>query len=577
MMKTLARLAGQLLAVLAIGGAWWLPAASAAAPAARLLQPAPLQARVQTAEYTLTPTGVEVPGAIWNTTPGAPQLPLQGLTFALPANANWELTYQSPGSRILAEQVTIAAAPTPNLDLNGPVAPQDLATLPSAVPLIDRPDPGIYGVNAFYPASPVLAGEPVWQDGQRILPVRVFPFQYNPVTRQLRYHPDLQITVLLSGGGAATPAAPETGGFYQPTDLPGEGVLRVHTQQQGLYRLTYGDLAAAGISVGPGGEDPDTFAIYYKGQPVDIQVTGAGDNSFDPGDLVIFYAAPYDGGRFQNYNVYQFVYGDNLAGPRMATRQVAASTVPTATSIITQTVHVEFDIDYRSLYQRPDYADHFFDTQLYANTTTPEVTRSYDLALDDAVNTAGVVQIQALIHGGANQGANPDQSVHLWLNSHDAGIYQWDGSIDHLITTNAPASALDSAPNRVHLVAALAQLPGLGGANPYYWISPDWVRVSYPALAEAEGDRIYVEGMPPAAQPVAIAGFTSALVSAYDINDPEHPLLLSGAGVQPDGGAYTLYWDEAMAAPVYALTTEAALLAPGAIERDQPSNWAGVD
>jgi hypothetical protein len=511
-------------------------------------------------------------------TPGAPQLPLKGITFELPGNANWELRFESPGSRILAERFAVAAAPVPNLDLNGPVAPQDLEALPSSVPVVDRPDPGIYGVDAFYPASPVIAGEPVWQDGRHILPVRVFPFQYNPITRQLRYHPDLQITVQVSDGEEGTlPAAPQGTGFYEPTALPGDGALRIHTQQQGFYRLTHNDLQAAGVAVGPGGEDPDSFAVYYMGQAIDIQVTGAGDGSFDPGDLVIFYAVPYDGGRYQNYNVYQFVYGDNVTGPRMTTRQVTAITAPAAASVITQTVHIERDLDYRSLYQRPNDADHFFDTQLYANNTTPEVTRSYDLALDDAVNTAGAVQIRAMIHGGIDQAAAPDQSVRLRLNSYDAGVFQWNGRTDRLITTSAPATALDGTPNRIHLVAGLAQLPGLTGANPYYWISPDWVRVSYPALADAEGDWIYVEGMPVVSNPVAISGFTSALVSAYDVRDPAHPLLLSGAGVQADQSVYTVYWDEDVAKPAYVLTTQAALLAPGAIERDVPSNWAGTD
>lgn len=54
--------------------------------------------------------------------------------------------------------------------------------------------------------------------------------------------------------------------------------------------------------------------------------------------------------------------------------------------MITQTVHIEHDLDYRTLYQRPDDADHFFDTPLYVNASTPELTRSYDLALDRPIH-----------------------------------------------------------------------------------------------------------------------------------------------------------------------------------------------
>lgn len=512
-----------------------------------------------------------------DTTPGAPRLPLHGMVFYLPLSGGWEVSFESIGSRILAERVTVNAAPAPNLNLNGPIAPQDLATMPSAVPVVDRPDPTIYAVDAFYPASPVVAGEPVQQGDQRILPVRVFPFQYNPVTRQLRYHPDLRLTVRLLAGESAGPSAPqEDGNFYQPTTLPGAGALRIHTREQGLYRLTYANLDAAGVPVGPEGEDPASFAIYYKGQPVDILVTGSDDGSFDDGDLVIFYAVPYDGGRYQNYNVYQFVYGGGITGQRMETRTVAVTTAPAGASVITQSLHIEKDIDYRTLYERPDSADHFFDTQLYVNNTTPQLTRSYNLALDDPVTTTGVVDVQVLVHGGLDQTANPDHSVQLRLNSHDLGTHQWNGRSDHLITTSAPTAWLDGAPNRIDLIAALAQLPGLTGSSPYYWISPDWVKVQYPALADVENDRIYIEGLPAPVNTVAVTGFTNPAVSVVDVRNPQHPLLLNGVTAQADGELHTIYWDETVANPAYALSTAAALIAPGAIERDTPSDWANA-
>jgi hypothetical protein len=561
---------GRLLAISMVIVTGWLPAAAEAAG-----ETGQLSARVETPEYRLIPDGIEAPGYATDATPGAPRLPLHGLTFDLPLTGGWELTYESIGSRILAEQVTVAAAPTPNLDLSGPVAPLNLAVLPSAVPVIDQPDPAIYGVNAFYPASPVIAGEPVMQGGQRLLPVRVFPFQYNPVTGQVRYHPDLRLTVQLRAGGDA-PSQPSDAGFYEPIALPGAGVLRLHTRASGLYRLTYADLAAAGVAVGPGGESPASFAVYYKGQPVDILVTGAGDNSFDSGDLVIFYAVPYDGGRFQNYNVYQFVYGAGLVGPRMATRAVTAAAPPAGASVITQTVQVEYDLDYRTLYERPDYADHFFDNALYVNNSAPQVTRSYDLTLDDPVTSSGVVRIEALVHGGQNQAANPDQSVQVRLNDHVLGLYQWDGSVDYPITATVPSNWLDGAPNRVHLDAALAQLPGLGGGNPLYWVSPDWVKVYYPAVADVENDRIDILGLPAVVNPVAVSGFTDPAVAVVDVRDPQHPLLLSGVAAQADSGSHTLFWDETVADPAYALSTDAALLAPGAIERDEPSTWASA-
>ncbi len=562
-----------MIALLVLG--WLLPAqphVSAAGETENLV------ARVQTPDFELTTNGVEVPGYVLHTVPGAPSLPLHGISFDLPLDGAWELSFESTGSRILDERIDLAAAPTPDLDLNGPVAPQDRAELPSAVPLVNRPDPSIYTVDAFYPASPVVAGDVVRQGDRRILPVRVFPFQYNPVTRQLRYHPELVVHVQVQAGGEATPlVTPSSVGFYEPTTLPGDGVLRIHTGERGLYRLTYDDLQGAGVPVGAGGAHPNTFAVFYQGQQVHIQVTGAADGRFDPGDLVIFYAVPYDGGRYQNYNVYQFVYGGNVVGQRMATRPVTAASVPGAASIITRTLHVEFDRDYRSLYQRPDHADHFFDTVLYPNSTNPSVTTTYDLALANQITSGGTVKVQALIHGGINQAANPDQSVQLSLNSNVIGTYPWEDRVDHLITANVPATWLSPASNQVHLTAALAQLPNLTGPNPYYWISPDWVRVSYPSVAVSNNNRLYIEGLISPTNLMAVSGFTSTAVSIYDVRNPSQPLRLSGAGAKADNGAFTIHWDETVANATYMLSTEASLLAPGAIERDSTVNWASAN
>ncbi len=66
------------------------------------------------------------------------------------------------------------------------------------------------------------------------------------------------------------------------------GALRIRTSHQGMHRLTYDDLLAAdpqSVTI-----HPDNFAMTYLDQPIQIQVIGGEDGSFDPGDLVLFYA-----------------------------------------------------------------------------------------------------------------------------------------------------------------------------------------------------------------------------------------------------------------------------------------------
>lgn len=359
-----------------------------------------------------------------------------------------------------------------------------------------------------------------------------------------------------------------------------------------MHRLTYDDLAAAGA---PAAEiDPATLAMTYLNEPIAIEVTGAADGRFDPGDLVIFYAEPYVG-RYMNRNVYWLTWGDT-PGRRMAAYDAAPTDSPAATSVITQTARIEYNRLYYAEYDLPADHDHFFDNPLYVLTPPgmPTADVTYTLPLDDVV-TEGAVRLIAALHGGKEQAADPDQSVAIALNGHEAGIYQWKGRVLHTLTATLPAAWLDATTNQVTLEASLAQLPGLDT----YWVNPDWVAISYPALADAEADRLCIEGLigaerrrppyqlylplvigggapapPSGVHQIAATGFTTPDVRVYDVRDPQQPIRLTGARATPADTAYTVQFNDPQAASgSYWLATDAGLLAPASIVADAPSAW----
>lgn len=547
---------------------WSISLSSVALPvAAQSSVPTSIDLQVLTPDFELDSQAVRVPGYGVDHSPGAPALPVWSTIVELPSSSSWHVTYQAPGARVLSQTVDIAAVPVPELASPGPHGWAVEEGLPSSVPTVNRPDAAIYGVDAFYPPSPVAPGQVQWQRGRRLLALRVFPFQYNPVTRRLRYHPDLQITVNLTPGESMERPLGHLQGGVNSVALTGSA-LRIRTGGRGLYRLTYDDLLTAGVPLAS--SDPTTFAMSYLGQPIGIEVTGDGDSTFEPGELVIFYAEPYQG-RYQANNVYWFTFG-GPAGARMASRSVTPTGTEPLVTTITQTLHVEFDREYRSDYPRPKDADHWFDTPLSPDIATGilTATRTYDLALDDVL-VHGHLFVTAALHGGADRPANPDKSIAIRLNNHALGTYQWEGLTDYLATANAPASWLDGSPNRISLVAAISQLPG----NEFYSVSPDWVDITYPALAEAEGDRIYVESVVGGANRIAIAGFSTPQTQVYDVRDPHQPVRLTTTQAVATGGTYTIhFWDAALPKPTYFLSSQAALTAPLAIEPDFPSSWS---
>lgn len=507
-------------------------------------------------------------------TPGAPALPMWSTTVELPPDGHWSLDFESRGSQSLPVKGPIASVPVLDLDLNGPVAWQLRSDLPAELPTVDRPDPAIYTTNAFYPAEPVTAGPEQWQRGRRLLVVRAFPFQVNPVTGQLRYHPDLHIVVRMTSGEpdasrlllpAQTPAA--------PTDDEIDGAVRIRTTQRGVHRLTYSDLQNAGVPVTT--VNPATFAMTYLNQPVDIQVTGAGDGRFDPVDQVLFYAEPYQG-RYMTQNVYRLTYGGPAAGARMITRAVTPAGNDPLVTTMGKTVHVERDRDYRSLYLLPQTADPWFDSALFVNAAVATASANYPLDAGAPLSIAGsTATLRVALHGGADQVPTPDQSVELRLNSHVVGTYRWDGSINYLITETVPAAWFDATPNQITLQAALSQLP----AVTYYWISPDWVEATITVNARATNDQIYMESVPVSGLRVRgrVEGFSSNAVGVYDVRDPRHPVQLITTQAAAAGSLFTIdFWDTWAAsapAPSYTLAAASGYLQPAAVEVDALSSW----
>ncbi len=579
------------LAVLAALLLTLLPAAGGVS-AARVESEPPAEIRllIETPAYTLDASGVHVDGYAVVDAPGAPALPFWSTTVELPAEGPWELSYTHPGEQVLAVAAPLPAAPAPRVQLDGPLSPAEIVDRVSQVTWADEPDPAIYAANAFYPGEPVQAGPEGRQRGRRLLPVQVFPFQYNPSTGALRYYPVIEVTLRVR---SASSSGPRPSGFAKPgRSVAAEaGALRIYTGPRGMYRLTYDDLVRAGVPVTT--VDPAGFAMSHLDQPVATEVTGSGDGRFDPGDLVIFYAEPYQG-RYMTRNVYRLAYG-GAPGARMAQRAVTPVGGEPVITAITQTVHIEFDRTYYSTYKLPRDADHWFDSPLYANAAAPVVTTTYTLPLEDPL-LDGSVLVRARLHGGADRGIAPDQSVAIALNGRSVGLFQWQGSRIHLAQASVPAAWLQSAQNRLTLTAALAQLPGL----PWYWISPDWVEVTYPAAPAAKLDRLYIEGLgppvpvtpriylplisggnvgaawavPDSASRVLAAGFTSNTVLIYDVRDARSPVRMTSPRVTAAGPTYTVEFRVPNAdTGSYFLSTTAALLAPLTIEPDAPSDW----
>jgi len=69
--------------------------------------------------------------------------------------------------------------------------------------------------------------------------------------------------------------------------------LKVKTAQDGIYRLTYQQLMAAGFPVNS--IDPRKIQLFHRGVEQAIEITGQADGTFNTGDLLYFYGKKNDG------------------------------------------------------------------------------------------------------------------------------------------------------------------------------------------------------------------------------------------------------------------------------------------
>lgn len=132
-----------------------------------------------------TPGGlsVRVPGGLPGCVEGAPDLPAVPFVFPLPVGES-------------AASIGITAAEWVTVSSGRPVrplaAPAPLMSTPADEPL---PDPGIYGMTGFWPASPVSPAGTSVRNGEYVGEALVFPYRYNPVTMELQRLVRLELSV----------------------------------------------------------------------------------------------------------------------------------------------------------------------------------------------------------------------------------------------------------------------------------------------------------------------------------------------------------------------------------------------
>lgn len=341
-------------------------------------------------------------------------------------------------------------------------------------------------------------------------------------------------TLRLAESRSRMKAATPGGASFDP-----EVGLRLEVPRDGLYRLRYEDLAAAGFDFR--GTPVQQLALTTGGEPVALRVEGSG--AFGPGDRVEFFAETVDT-LYTGRGVY-LLRKDRTAVLPATPEDGATSAQPATFSMHT----ADFERDRGYNFASPT-GDPWFDTRMLAGQSPQAWTFPFDLDGLTTGNEPSVLEVD--LWGVTRFPVNPDHHVVVSVNGLTVADEVFDGLAGHVIRAELPPGLLALTGNTLRV-----ELPGDTGAD-FDLIHFDGFRVTHPRrtqatdgalLAQAPGDALRVTNLP------------SDQVVAWRTG-PGAGSRIENVSVEPDGGAWSATFATVPGA-TYAVATASAVGTPG--------------
>ena len=252
--------------------------------------------------------------------PGEPQLPVRIVVLGIPLQAEIKVEILEKES---SEQTGV------NLTSTLEIEESDKNKLEYKVS--HRELNKVFMLDRFFPEKIISWEQPIFIRNQRIVRLKIYPIQYNPQRKTIRYHPQLTISVHFLGGRKEPQRiqkdlfekiyqnvllnyeeskiwrkSEKRRGFFKPGEVYpfdySENWYKIEIRENGIYKIDRTMLLQAGVPVTE--IDPRTFRIFTGGgkilplnnsnsfselKEVSIFVSGEDDEVFDPDDFILFY------------------------------------------------------------------------------------------------------------------------------------------------------------------------------------------------------------------------------------------------------------------------------------------------
>lgn len=329
-------------------------------------------------------------------------------------------------------------------------------------------------------------------------------------------------------------------GGWKKRDIP---TVRLVVAADGLYRVTYEDLKAAGIDMGK--VALAQLALFDRAGAVPISVIGNG--TFGPGEAIEFYGKAAES-----------LYGDRNhytlrvepgAALRASDDNTPAAQLRNPVTVYRETARVER----QSLYNpAAPGADPWYDQDVMAIFSPGAAT--FSLTLTDAVPSAGPAQLGVDLWGVTDwPGKDPDHHVIVSLNGTELADAQFNGADANPVSVEIPADVLAAGANRIDLDLPLDQ-----GVD-YDIVGLNAYQITYPRRLLVRDGRLSFRGE--AAQAFTVGNLPASDVSIYRLRGNRLERIAKPS-ISAIGGNYSVTFAGANEPADYVVATAARKLKP---------------
>lgn len=488
--------------------------------------------------------------------PGAPLLPVKSRLIKIPHDKKLSFRIVEAGEKTYKDFYLIPSPEIITDESNGKIAISKRFAV----------NDNIYSKNQFYPENIVEISREGFIRDQKVALLKIFPVQFNPVSREIRFYPKIKIKISFVPDEQKInykffPSQKTS--IFPSTQFPS---LKIAIKEDGIYRITSSDLKQAGIDIST--LDPRNIRTFNNEKELAIFSFGENDGKFDDGDYIEFYGKK-NNGEFTDTNIYWLII-DNSPGKRMQISGNSPTLSAPFESSFKALYHGEENLEHSQTIPKEEGKDHWF---WYTFKLGENENKSFkiDFTLNNLKKKNGKTSLKVSLQGLSDVTANPDHHTQIFLNDKFVGEAKWDGFSECLKFINSPYitipySGLINGKNTIEVKEIADKAVTIDG------VDLNWFELEYYKQLRAENDSLVFSKTGNKKYQFKATDFSTKNIEVFDVTDPYETKIVK-TKIKKIGGKFAaLFKDEIKGENKYYAIEKEKAKSPDSIEIDEKSD-----